>query len=317
MFSQRLKLSILLTVVLLSAAAIPAKAQDVLFTDVELGNTNYTAIKYLKDFGLIEGYEDGSFQPLREINRAEALKILTMAFPKSTLETGVNGEAAVSPFEDVQTTDWFFQFISDAYENHIVKGYPDNLFHPEKTINRAEALKMALLQEGGPLPIEILEKPYCDVPVDIWFASYAVVSAERTLFLGNRTNGGLDPDRNLNRGDFAELIYRMKMSQSDSLFARATWYGNEFADWGTASGETFDPNALTAAHKTLPFGTELEVTNMANGEKVTVKVNDRGPYAEGMDLDLSRAAFEQIASLGTGIINVEFREKSNVPEYAF
>jgi hypothetical protein len=317
MFSLRLKLIIILTAVLVSAAAIPAEAQDILFIDVEMGHPDYTAIKYLKDYGLIEGYEDGSFQPAREINRAEALKILTAAFPKNTPETEENIQSGGLLFKDVKTTDWFFPHISDAYENNVVGGYPDGLFHPEKTINKAEALKIALLQEGGPLPIEVLEKPYPDVPVDIWFASYAVISAERTLFLRNRENGGLDPGQNLNRGKFAELIYRMKMSQNNSLFARATWYGNEFADWGTASGEPFDPNAFTAAHKTLPFGTELEVINMANGEKVTVKINDRGPYAEGMDLDLSRAAFEEIASLGTGIICVEFREKSNVPEYAF
>lgn len=127
----------------------------------------------------------------------------------------------------------------------------------------------------------------------------------------------MDPGQNLNRGTFAELIYRMKTSQNDSLFARATWYGNEFSNWGTASGEAFDPDGFTAAHKTLPFGTEIEVTNMANGKKVTVRINDRGPYAQGMDLDLSRAAFEKVASLGTGIICVEYREKSNLSEYAF
>lgn len=70
----------------------------------------------------------------------------------------------------------------------------------------------------------------------------------------------------------------------------------------TADGEQFDPNAFTAAHKTLPFNTRVRVTNPANGESVVVRINDRGPFVSGRCLDLSRAAFEAIASLGTGVL---------------
>jgi rare lipoprotein A len=71
---------------------------------------------------------------------------------------------------------------------------------------------------------------------------------------------------------------------------------------GTASGETFNPEALTAAHKTLPFNTQVRVTNPNNGKSVTVRINDRGPYVGGRCLDLSRAAFRTIASLETGVL---------------
>lgn len=71
---------------------------------------------------------------------------------------------------------------------------------------------------------------------------------------------------------------------------------------GTASGETFDPEALTAAHKSLPFDTRVRVTNPANGKSVTVRINDRGPYIDGRCLDLSRAAFGVIAKLETGVL---------------
>jgi len=70
----------------------------------------------------------------------------------------------------------------------------------------------------------------------------------------------------------------------------------------TANGETFDPEALTAAHKSLPFHTRVRVTNPANGKSVTVRVNDRGPYIDGRCLDLSRAAFRAIADLETGVL---------------
>ncbi len=71
----------------------------------------------------------------------------------------------------------------------------------------------------------------------------------------------------------------------------------------TASGERFDPEALTAAHKTLPFGTRVRVTNPANGKSVIVRINDRGPYVDGRCLDLSRAAFRTIANLSQGVLN--------------
>jgi rare lipoprotein A len=70
----------------------------------------------------------------------------------------------------------------------------------------------------------------------------------------------------------------------------------------TANGEQFDPNAFTAAHKSLPFNTRVRVTNPANGKSVVVRINDRGPYVSGRCLDLSRAAFAAIASLGSGVL---------------
>ncbi len=72
----------------------------------------------------------------------------------------------------------------------------------------------------------------------------------------------------------------------------------------TANGESFDPNALTAAHKRLPFGTRVRVTNTANGRTVTVRINDRGPFVAGRCIDLSRAAFTAIASASQGVASV-------------
>ena len=74
----------------------------------------------------------------------------------------------------------------------------------------------------------------------------------------------------------------------------ASYYHNKFNGRKTASGEVFSNNKLTAAHRTYPFGTYLKVTNVANGKSVVVKVNDRGPFTKGKDLDLSRKAFMQI-----------------------
>lgn len=88
----------------------------------------------------------------------------------------------------------------------------------------------------------------------------------------------------------------------------ATYYHNKFNGRKTASGEVFNNNKLTAAHRTYPFGTILRVTNPINGKSVVVKVNDRGPFTKGKDLDLSRKAFMQITdnpNKGNLQVNIE------------
>lgn len=79
-----------------------------------------------------------------------------------------------------------------------------------------------------------------------------------------------------------------------------SWYGDEFHGKPTSSGEIFDMNAFTAAHKTLPFGTMLEVTNLANGKKTIVRVNDRGPFVDDRELDVSKAAAQALDMITSG-----------------
>lgn len=85
----------------------------------------------------------------------------------------------------------------------------------------------------------------------------------------------------------------------------ASWYGEEFAGRTTANGEIFDPGQLTAAHRTLPFGTVLDVTNPKTSQTVRVRVNDRGPYIGGRVIDLSYAAAQKIGLIEPGIGDVQ------------
>ncbi|MDM0077333.1 septal ring lytic transglycosylase RlpA family protein [Variovorax sp. J2P1-59] len=84
----------------------------------------------------------------------------------------------------------------------------------------------------------------------------------------------------------------------------ASWYGIQFHQRKTASGERFDMTEFTAAHKTLPFNTRVCVRSLVNGREVLVRINDRGPYTSGRIIDLSRAAAESIGLLGLGIKQV-------------
>ena len=86
---------------------------------------------------------------------------------------------------------------------------------------------------------------------------------------------------------------------------RATWYGPKFHGKRTASGERFDMHALTAAHKTLPFGTMVRVRSLRNGREVVVRINDRGPFAKGRVIDLSQAAMKALGLRARGVVRVE------------
>ena len=83
-----------------------------------------------------------------------------------------------------------------------------------------------------------------------------------------------------------------------------SYYGKKFHGRTTANGEKFDMYALTAAHKELPFGTVIKVTNLQNGMSITVRVNDRGPFVKGRILDLSYAAAQKIGMIRTGVAKV-------------
>ena len=85
----------------------------------------------------------------------------------------------------------------------------------------------------------------------------------------------------------------------------ASYYSYEMGGRKTANGEIFDPNALTAASRTFPFGTKLKVTNKKNGKYVIVRVNDRGPYIKGRSIDLSYAAAEILGMINQGVAEVE------------
>ena len=100
------------------------------------------------------------------------------------------------------------------------------------------------------------------------------------------------------------LVTAALLGAEPELDGFASWYGGKFHGRLTSSGEVFDTNEMTAAPRTLPFGTMVKVTNLDNGKSAVVKINDRGPFVEGRIIDLSRAAAEEIDMLGQGVARV-------------
>ena len=85
----------------------------------------------------------------------------------------------------------------------------------------------------------------------------------------------------------------------------ASYYGDELAGNRTASGERFDPDKLTGAHRSLPFGSMVRVTNVSNGDSVVVRINDRGPFSRGRVIDISHAAAREIGMHRSGTARVK------------
>jgi rare lipoprotein A len=100
------------------------------------------------------------------------------------------------------------------------------------------------------------------------------------------------------------LMYSSIGVMAQTQTGKASFYADKFDGSMTASGEKYRHNKLTAAHKTLPFGTTVKVTNTANNESVIVVINDRGPWVEGRVIDLSRAAAEKLNFINKGLADV-------------
>lgn len=177
------------------------------FTDVKVGTPNYEAIKYLKDNGISSGYKDGTFKPSQTVNRAEALKMLMLAFNEGPSNSNSN-----TTFKDVDRSAWYAKTIAEAVSKGIVAGYKDGTFKPEQTVNRAEYLKI-LLKSTNVEPSSTITKPYDDVALSDWFAPYAFLANKMNLLQSSKT---FRPADGMTRAGVAETIYRMKMIQTNN-----------------------------------------------------------------------------------------------------
>ena len=159
------------------------------FSDVQFTNPYFDAIKYLKDSNIVQGYSDKSFKPLAPINRAEFTKIIVGVIT-STTPSGSNC------FNDVHN-EWFAPYACYAKDKGIIKGYSDGKFKPNQNINLAEALKIVLLA----LKVNLSQNTGSN-----WYDVYLNTASERGILSGM----AIDSGHLLNRGEMAQIIYKLK-----------------------------------------------------------------------------------------------------------
>lgn len=307
-----------LRVILLSLAFLfsstVAFAQS--FSDVSSSNPNYKAIEDLKFYGIIKGYSDGTFRPKNNVNRAEALKITLLG---SGIEAPI--VAGNGGFPDVDEKEWYAPYVVKAKNLGIIKGNADGTFMPTRNVNLAEMLKILLVSNGIRISQQVPDTaPYSDVSLSEWYAPYFVYAKDNAL-LDQKSYEKVVPGHALTRAEIAELIYRLRVVVKDQQtnIAFASYYSDSLQGQTTASGELYDKTKFTASHKTLAFGTRVEVTNTLNNKSVIVTINDRGPAVAGRELDLSQAAFEAISPLSKGVIPIAMRvidaTTTNMPSF--
>jgi len=168
-------------------------------TDIT-GSSNQTAIEFLQEQGIINGYADGSFKPSNTINRAELLKILV-------------GSVGITPsvknyhdcFSDVRS-EWFAPFVCYAKEKKWINGYADGSFKPGQTVNTAEAIKMTVNVYGYELMQTSSAAPFSDVDLSAWYAPYVLLARDAGIL--DVQKGKIGIAESMTRGRISGIIYR-------------------------------------------------------------------------------------------------------------
>ena len=207
---------------IISLLFIPIVHADVVFTDVTTGHPNHNAIQYLHEKGVINGYENNTFRPNQNVNRAEALKMILLGS-----EVFVPDIQEQSIFPDVSWESWYGKYVLKAKNLTIVKGDGQTgLFAPGDTINLAEILKILIetkqIETSSPS-----ENPYWDVDKNAWFAPYFDY-ARRTGLLDQSQSEEVNPALAINRGMLAELMYRVMTMPNGYEKGQASYYGEKF-----------------------------------------------------------------------------------------
>jgi len=175
-------------------------AED-LFSDIDTLNKNKDAITFLYNTKIISGYDDGTFKPDNQINRAELVKVLVEATAMTP-----SHHVFHDCFTDV-TDQWFAPYVCYAQWAGWINGYEDGSFKPAQTVNKAESLKMLFASQDIDVPTDISEKPFSDVSVSQWYAPYVYLAKQIGIL--EEKGDYFNPAGLRTRGEIAENIYSL------------------------------------------------------------------------------------------------------------
>lgn len=194
------------------------------YRDVSVNSPFCKAIELMSERGIFQGYSDGTFRPYASINRAETVKVVTLALGYSVNTGGTyrNG------YRDTSDTAWYAPYLYEAKREGIATGYPDGTFRPSNTINRVELLRVFL--EGNQTSLYTCgTQPFTDTPINAdtnWYMKYACYAKDHGL-MNSEYSSNLYPAQAMTRGDVADLFYDFEVKGLYSSFVRArTGYNN-------------------------------------------------------------------------------------------
>lgn len=298
---------------------IPSEPPITEFPDVPADDPAIAAIRWAQSRGIASGYEDGLFRPTKAVSRVEVLKLIYLA--AATTPTDASG----SDFPDLAEGAWYLPYVATAEREGVVHGYMNGTFGPDRTVTRVEFLKMAFRVHGANHYGASAKGLFSDTPSGRWFVPYVNLAVAHDLV--DTAGSTFGPDTPMAREDVVTLLFRMVSAMEAGTMQKlpapvvspegvrtllvtgegvVSYYHDSLAGNGTASGQKYDPTARTCAHPSLPFNTLVTFANVKNEKQGTCTVNDRGPYVTGRILDLSRASFEDIATLSAGVATVRW-----------
>jgi|WetSurMetagenome_2_1015567.scaffolds.fasta_scaffold71179_2 hypothetical protein len=188
-----------------------AGVSDMIFTDIPANHPDATALKYLKDKGIMKGYPDGSFQPDKAINRAELIKIIIVALGEPK-DIGTHKNC----FTDVKE-EWFAPYGCYAKWKGWVKGYGDGGYHPSSDVTRSEALKMMLAAYGTKLETSPMTgSSFTDLTADQWFAPYVWTAEKLGITSAWKDNTAANLNNKATRLEVATAIYQLETTGSQT-----------------------------------------------------------------------------------------------------
>ncbi|OGJ60929.1 hypothetical protein A3C37_00495 [Candidatus Peribacteria bacterium RIFCSPHIGHO2_02_FULL_53_20] len=230
------------------------------------------------------------------ITRRDGFLLLWQSINRAAYET------REEPFLDVQKGDRGFLEITYAKNRGLLDGDSsskspgDGAFHPDDPLILEDAL-LWLYRTRNVAELPEMQREHLPGLME----KYPVMSSGRSR--SSATGSALSAI--VSSDNLLSLMHSLDQMLSEEVH-EVSLYGEEFHGQGTAFGETFDMHAITAAHRSFPQNTLVKVTNVENQKSVTVRINDRGPYVDGRDMDLSVVAFITIAERSKGVIRARF-----------
>lgn len=243
--------NIILVILILTITSI---AHASIFSDV-IDNPNKEAIEFLYQNGIISGYPNGTFQPSKNINRAELLKILVEAQTETTKVENYN-----NCFPDVKD-EWFAPYICYAKSQKWVDGYPDGTFRPGHFINKAEAIKMLLNTQNIPIS-KVSSWIFDDIDNSQWYAPFIQTAKEKGLISTDSFIYGIGDY--MSRGEISENLYRSLIIKRDNLSSFSEYKGQN--DANSSNNSEDKSNSENELHRS-PSQNGVSDTSSANNQQ--------------------------------------------------
>jgi rare lipoprotein A len=281
---------------------------DLSFKDIQADDWYVPFLKEAVVRKVITGYNDNTIRPFQSVNKAELYTILYRLTPAELKE--VKAEEALS--DDIASGYWYYDPLQFALENQLLTTNEEKLVTPLKELTRANVAHF-VYEYSNWLNERIVDEESQTTTEE---ATTETETNDNSQETSEDTTNEEKTDETNNQEDSSSQSETNDTSSEEESFTEsgvASYYGHSFDGRRTASGQILDVEANMAAHKTLPFGTIVRVTNPETEKWVEVTIFDRGPFVEGRIIDLTPSSFEALAPLSSGLVKVEL-EVISLPE---